>query len=302
MKTPAASSKDHFAELRTKIQEAHVLGNLGLALDLCHRAVAWAGENGSREDQHLAFCNQGEILINMGEGERAIGGLKKILLSSTDPTNRFLASYSISEYHLLKNETDRGLFYARLALDHAKNTDDRGYEAGAEAQIAGLHLLGSYFEEACAGFQRALDVLPEEPRIDRAINLANLGSCKVNQGNLEAGLENLYDGMRMMLELDAEIWTRFPHAGISFAYLETDDWRQARVHAASALELCEAYGTPAQIKKSIYLLGEAEKLGGNDLAAFDLFQRLQEEFYPDQPQIIDFLMTTDVKKLINLMV
>ncbi|MCP3957663.1 MAG: hypothetical protein GY719_07390 [bacterium] len=302
MKTRATDSEQYFAELRKQIQEAHALGDLDRALQLCNRAVAWAAEHGSQEDRHLAQCNQGEILINLGEGERAIGELKKILLSSTDSTHRFLASYSISEYHLLKSEVDRGLFYARLALGHAKNAGGNGFEAGAEGQIAGLQLLGSYFEDAGASFQRALDLLPEQPRIDRAIYRANLGYCQVVQGEVDAGLANLFDGMRLMRELGAEAWTRFPHIGISYAYLEKGDWEKAKKHAKAALELSEASGTPAQIKNSIYLLGEAEKLGGDEIAACDLFLRLQEEFYPDEPHITDFLMATDIKKLINLMV
>ena len=295
-------SHQHFQALREKARLEVEKENFVAALELCQQAVDWARDHGDRESLDLALCGRGEILINQGEGEQAIGELKKILLSSSNQTNRFLASYSISEYHLLRNEIDRGLFYARLALGHAKKAQGNGFEAGAEGQIAGLELLGSYFEEACDSFRRALDLLPEEPRIDRAIYRANLGYCQVVQGDLDPGLANLFDGLQMMRELGADTWTRFPHIGISYAYLEKGDWEKAREHAAAALELSEASGTAAQIKNSIYLLGEAAKLGGNEIAAFDLFQRLQEEFYPDEPHITDFLMATDIRKLINLMV
>ena len=302
MSPRSEASREHFQALREQARVEVGKGDFEAALELCQQAVDWARVHGDRETLDLARCGRAEILISQGDGEQVIGDLKKILLSSSNSTNRFLASYSISEYHLLRNEIDRGIFYARLALGHSKNTSDNGFEAGAEGQIAGLQLLGSYFEDACSSFQRALDLLPEEPRIDRAIYRANLGYCQVVQGDLDDGLENLFDGMQLMRDLDAEAWTRFPHIGISYAYLEKGDWQKARTHAASALELSEVSGTPAQIKNSIYLLGEAEKLGGNEIAAFDLFQRLQEEFYPDEPHITDFLMTTDIKKMINLMV
>ncbi|MEM7350439.1 MAG: hypothetical protein AAF657_06510, partial [Acidobacteriota bacterium] len=56
-----------------------------------------------------------------------------------------------------------------------------------------------------------------------------------------------------------------------------------------------------QVKNALYLLGESEKLSGNEFQAHRHFTRLQREFYPDDPVIPDFLMATDVRKLINLM-
>ena len=107
--------------------------------------------------------------------------------------------------------------------------------------------------------------------------------------------------MRTTLKHKASAWEMFPRLGLSFAYLEIDRPERAVIHARRGLDLAEQAGVQAQMKNALYLLGEAEKLSGNEPEAHLYFTRLQEEFYPQDPVIPDFLMVTDVRKLINLM-
>ena len=55
------------------------------------------------------------------------------------------------------------------------------------------------------------------------------------------------------------------------------------------------------IKKCLYLLGEAEKLAGDEDAAYARFVSLQEH-YPDTPNLPELLMGIETHKLINLWV
>ena len=91
------------------------------------------------------------------------------------------------------------------------------------------------------------------------------------------------------------------HVGLAYGYLEIDRPRRARDHARRGLRLAEEVEIPWQIKNALYLLGESEKLSGNEVMAHRHFSRLQQDFYPEDPVIPDFLMATDVRKLINLM-
>lgn len=294
-------SPQHFATLRERIRQSVEAGNLSRALEDCREAVVWAREYGTRREIDLALCSRAEIQIQQGDGQQAVRDLRKILLGSSCPENSFRAAYSVSEHHRQVGENERSLFYARLALSHAAKADDPRLEASARHQVGLLEGSDSYFGEASENLQRALSLFPKSCRMERAMCLSSLGYCQVLLGELEIGLENLFESLRRFHALGAEAVTRFPHAGISHAYLESEEIPLARCHAAASLRLCREAGTPVEVKNALYLLGEAEKLSHNEDEAFEVFQELQRRFYPDEPHIIDYLMATDCRKLINLM-
>ncbi len=277
------------------------LGHFQTALELCERAIERAKATGEDTALDRALCNHASILVAQGSGEPVVGRLRKILLSSLVPVNRFLAAYNLSRYHELRRETERGLFYARLALGHAEKTDQQSHVASAQNQIGNLQLIDCHFAEACATYQKALELLSDEPTTDRALMVANVGYCEVVLGHHREGFRHLFASLRMMRGLGVRVWELMPHLGLSYAYLEIQKIGPARRHAARGLELAEETACKEHIMNALYLLGESEKLHGNELAAYEHFNRLQREYYPEEPFIADFLMTTDIRKLINLM-
>jgi hypothetical protein len=62
-----------------------------------------------------------------------------------------------------------------------------------------------------------------------------------------------------------------------------------------------AEGHDEWVKNALFLLGEAEKLWGHTLDAYEHFSELQSRFYPNEPFIVSLLMTTDIRGMINLM-
>lgn len=300
MQPPSIDSASFFESARQKIRENVDRGELESALVLCDEAVERARERGDREILDQMLCNRGGILIALGQGQRAVGELRRILLGSASPANRFQAAYDISQHHERKGETERSLFYARLALDHARKSGVAEFEAGAHNRLANLQMLDSAFDDACSSYRRALG-LRTVPCLERALALSNLGYCQAVQGRLGDGFGKLFASLRMMRRLDARRWTRFPHLGLSYAYLEIERPERALRHASAALALSETAAASEQIKSSLYLLGESQKLCGDEEAAYQAFERLQDEFYPEEHFIIDLLMSTDIRKLINVM-
>ncbi len=289
------------AEFRHKVREEVHLGRLASALALCDEAARQAEDLGHSELRDLAICNRGSILVNQSKGDEVVRDLRKILLRSSSADNSFLAAYAVSQYHELRGEKDRSLFYARLALSHGENSDLPEFTAFGYNRIANLLMLDSYFEEACGHYEKALELLPGDQDLDRALLFSNKGYCQTVLGDFNRGLKCLFKSLDLIRQKGAEAWERFPRLGLSFAYIELGRWDQARFHGRRALQQSEATQSVEQIKNSLYLLGEAEKLAGNDSAAYEHFERLQAEFYVDKPYIIDFLMATDIRKLINLM-
>lgn len=290
-----------FEELKREARTAIDRGHWDAALALYERTIAWAEAHGDKDACDMEHCNRSSILVAQGRGESVISELRKILLSSSNPEICHIAANNVSRFHEMRNQNQRGLFYARLSLDHARRTGKPESVARSQNQIGLLLVRDSYFEEARDCFGEALELLPQEPSRDSAIILYNLGYCHSVLGDVQLGFSRLFRSLRILKRHRGEVWELYPRLGLAYAYLEVERPVRAAVHARRGLLLAEDAGITWQVKNALYLLGESEKLSGDEIQAHRTFTRLQQEFYPEDPVIPDFLMATDVRKLINLM-
>lgn len=292
-------SSQSLESLRASAREEANLGHFQTALALNEEVIARAQAHGDQEALDMARCNRGGLLIIQDRGGEAAGELRQILLRSTVPANCFLAAFNLSRLHELQRQTDRSLFYARLALGHAKAAHRRDFLILGYNQIGNLQLIDCRFEPACESYQEALR-LSAAASPERALTLSNLGYCRTVLGRHREAFGQLFASLRLMRRLRSD-WEMLPRMGLSYAYLDLRKPHHARKHASRALRLADTANNREHIMNSLYLLGESEKLLGDELAAYEHFHRLQRDFYPEQPFVADFLMATDIRQLINLM-
>ena len=298
------ASYAYFEDLRRRAREGINQGHWETALRLCEQAVAWAREHGDRDDLDLAYCNQGSILVAQGQGGRMVEKMRKILLSSSRPEICYQAAFNVSRHHEDRKEIERGLFYAKVCLQHAARTGDPEPVARAHNQIGHLQMRDSYFEQARDSYRKALantlrSACPSST--DETCVRANLGYCRILLGDLEDGFSELFRSLRIARRLHGELWELWPRLGLGYAYLEIDRPRRAREHTRKALILAETSQFQWHVKNALYLLGDSEKLCGDEMAAHRCFSRLQRDFFPDDPIIPELLMNTDIRPLLNLM-
>lgn len=301
---PASALHDeHFLSLREQIKSHVHQGRLDDALGLCEQAVSWAQKRGDRQAADLASCNRASVLVALGRGDEVLRELQGILLRSQDPANRFTAAYDIAQIFDLKQNFSKSLFYARLALENALKTANQECIAHAHNRVANVLVAESYFEEALSHYLDALTANPANALMDRIMLLANAGYCQVVLGQYRHGFDCLFRGLRAMRRIAATEPGRLSrlHLSLSFGYLELGKYLSARAHAAKALACAENGADSELVKKSLYLLGEAIKLTGDDWQAYRCFARLRDEFFPDNRGLADMLMATETHKLINLM-
>ncbi|MEM9556386.1 MAG: hypothetical protein AAGC60_19170 [Acidobacteriota bacterium] len=295
-------ARERIAELRDRITRDVGLGRLEVALERCDEAIDLAHTADLGDEADLVFCIRSGIQIARGEGEGVVAPLRRILMASTSRLNRFQAAYTVSQFHDAEKDSEKSLFYAKQALRYAEELDDPSVLGRAFNRLGNLLTLDSYFDEAAEHYRRALDLQSSEDGVERAIMLSNLGYCSTVLGHLREGLDQLIASLRMLRRLHADRWSHLPHLGLSYACLELGRVRSARRHAREALRRAErnqAYDPHA--KNALYLLGEAEKQLGDDVAAYERFAELQRRFYAEQPFVVDVLMATDIRKMINLM-
>ncbi len=300
MKRPQDTSIETFESLRRRGYQQVNQGLLEEALATYGEALEWAECHGDERCVDLAFCNRAAILVAQGDGRQLVGPLRCILLRSSDATVRHLAAYNVSLFYELVEDRQKGLFYARLALDHAKKAGTSEFIARSHNRIANTLIVESYFEEAQEHNLRALELLGDEVSLLRVSLLTNTGYCHIVLGHHTAGFEALFRSLRSLRTLDHREWESVVRLDLCYAYLEIGRLDPARRHGLAALRCAERTEDYEQVKNSLYLLGEVAKLAGESLSAYSFFSRLRDEFYPEKQFIADMLMTVDTRQLVNL--
>lgn len=300
MSQTPSTSDEPFDLLRRRGRDLAAHGRFEEALDIFNQASAWVEQHGDAARRDLAFLNRAAVLVAMGRGGEVVGHLRRLLLASADSAHRHLAAYNVSLFYEREKDAEKGLRYGRLALDHAERTESRELIARSHNRIANALIAQSYFSEARDHYLPALEMWADEDSIDRAFILDNLGYCHVVTGSTEAGFRSLFASLRLLRRLGAGQWESFVHLDLCYAYLDLERFDHARRHGLAALRLAEARGQDAQVKNSLYLLGEIAKHDGDRYSAYDYFTRLQDEFYPDNGSIVGMLMAIDARRLINL--
>lgn len=295
--TPGIAEYEELRALGVRAVEA---GNLEEAAGLFERSLELAREHGGQELIDLSVCNHAAPLIELERGDDLVPRLREILMRTADQVGAYMAAYTIARHYELKKNFKKALFYARLARDRGEGTGRRDWLASSHNQIGNTLLAESQLEPACAEYERALALMPEEPTPARARILDNLGYCCVLQRRFRDGFALLYQSLALVRRFAAEGYEISTRIDLCFAHLETGRYRDARRHGERALALATRLGDWGAVKNTLYLLGEAANLSGDVAAARGHFDRLRRDFFPDVAYLADFLLAVDVRKLINL--
>jgi tetratricopeptide (TPR) repeat protein len=263
-----------------------------------------AQQHGDEDLVDRAFCNQAAVAIALGRAdgraEDPVPRLCAILLRNRSQVNAFLAANHIARACELRRDHVKGLFYARIALERAEALGRAEWLAAAHNQVANLQLADSSFEDAAAGYRRALGLVTQVDSPRQLTYLANLGYCDVVLGRTRDGLALLHRCLRTARRNAWERLEMIARIDLCYGHLELGRFDHAERHGRKGLRLAEAIGETDWVKNALYLLGEAAVLNGAANRAYAWFHELQRRFYPQQTSLPDILLSVDVRKLINL--
>ncbi len=290
---------ERYQQARARAEEALAAGRLEEALSSFDHALELAAATADPELHDKALCNRAAVAIELGRGKQEIPRLRQVLLKAASGESSWLASYTVARAHELDKQFKKGIFYARIALNHAENLDKRDWLAYSHNQLGNLQLAESYPDEAVGHYERALELGAEAPRVWRARILDNLGYCRVLDERHSEGFALLYESLRALRRAGAERYEISTRLDLSYAHLQVGRLGSARRHGERARELAERYDERESLKNALYLIGEAANLAGDEASALATFRELGR-FFPDSPFVPDFLMAIDVRQVINL--
>jgi tetratricopeptide (TPR) repeat protein len=297
---------DHFEAALRQARDAFAEGDLRQAVDLFAAAEAWAREHGTEDQADRAFCNRCAVLIELEEGREQIPGLKRVLLRSRDPMNRYLASYYTAEAYRVDEDWPRALSYARRAHDLAEELGEAAARAASANQRGTIALRSSEFSEAEAAFRAALlccrgDGGPEQGLVSAQVT-DNLGYVRMCQGDLAQGLELCEEARRAMSELGADHFLYETLQDLCYGYILDDQLERAEDCGRHALELAETYGDELIAKNCLFLLSEIAVRRG-DMFGARRFLRELIAHYPEvgvSDEIVEVFLATDLTSVVNL--
>lgn len=290
----------HFDSLCERGRDQVERGRYVEALATYEEALDWSKRYGGRRETDLTSCYRASVLQALGRGEEIMAQMKRVLMASPDPASKYLAAYNVSMCYEDVQDYERGLFYARVACDHAHRGEELRFVVHSLNRLGNTLAAQSQFEEARERYTEALEVVGEKDSLDRAFVLDNLGYCHTVLGETTKGFAAIFAGLRMLRRLSLHTGETQMHLDLCYAYLEIGRLKRAEKHGLIALRGAEKLGDERQMKNGLYLLGDVAKLSGESRSAYAYFSRLQNEFYPDNGMIPHLLMTNDFRQMVNL--
>jgi tetratricopeptide (TPR) repeat protein len=289
-----------FEELRSRGLRAIETGELEEAAECFAAALRLADEQGDPKRIDLALCNWAAAVIELGRGDGEISRLREVLLRNSDQVNCRMAAYDIARYYELKKNYKKALFYARITRDRSEVLGRRDWLASSHNLIGNTLLAECFVEEACAEYEKALELFPPEPSPARGQILDNLGYCRILQRRYAEGYRLLFESLRLLRRFGARRHEISARLDLCFAHLETGRYDHSRRQGLAALDLAESLGDAGSIKNALYLLGEVANLSNDLDTARGYFARLHREFFPDAGYLPEFLLAVDIRRLVNL--
>lgn len=289
-----ASRRDALAHLER--------GEFADALACYDAALASARETADPAFVDWMFVCRAAAAAEVGPAEAELVELKRILLRSRDEQTAFRAAYSSAYVYEQKKDRAKALFYARLARRHASAIGDVRLVSSCENQLGNILAADSRFEEAAEAYRGALRRTEAEAplfSIARAQWTDNLGYCLLSLDRLPEGLALVHDALDTLEREDARGLTVYPLMDLTFGYLKSNRFAEARWFGEEGLSrVAAASDLPAE-KNILYLLGEACHLAGDTPAAQGYFDRLAT-LYPEFKNLRSYLEVFDFRNVINL--
>jgi len=297
--------KKRCEDLLLQAQGALEIGDLEGAHRLATAAEALAAEHGDQDLADRAFCNAVAFAIELDQATEQLPRLKRILLGSRVPRNRFLAAYYTAVAYDLSDEVDKASSYAHRATDLASEIDEPELQARSANLAGNLALRVSDFEDAEACYTQAMAAhrgIAGYHRLMEAQEIDNMGYVLMCTERVDEGVA-LCEKARSILEaMEDRHYLHQVQQDLCYGYLLIEDLDRAQLNGEGALDLAVEVPDPIVVKNCLFLLSEVAVRRGDTFHARRYLRELTTH-YPEvgvSEEIIDVFLATDLTTVVNL--
>jgi tetratricopeptide (TPR) repeat protein len=289
------------ADARTAFEQ----GDLERASDLASAAEALARDAGDGDRADRGLCSHCWYEIQLDRGGDKIALLKQVLLRTSCPTNRFLASYYTAVAYDLADDVERAYSYASRAHELAQKLDDPQWLAGSANLAGNLAIRESNFSRAEKHFRQALGSFPlsdDFQRIMAAQIKDNIGYVQLCAGHLEDGVQLCEEALAELEELAADHYLHTVLQDLCYGHLMNDRLERAQQCGERALQLAIEQNDEPVAKNCLFLLSETAVRRGDSFTARRLLRELVDH-YPEigiSDEIVEVFLSTDLTTVVNL--
>jgi tetratricopeptide (TPR) repeat protein len=231
--------------------------------------------------------------------------LKRILLGSGSPRNRFLAAYYTAVAYDLDDDLAKASSYARRAAELAAELPEPELRARSANLAGNLALREAEFEAAESCYQQALAAHGGRDgyhRLMEAQEKDNLGYVLLCTARIGDGL-SLCEQARETLEAMGDVhYLPQTLQDLCYGYLLNDNLDLAQRCGERALDLAAAAPDPLVVKNCLFLLSEVAVRRGDSFRARRYLRELTTH-YPEvgiSEELIDVFLATDLTTVVNL--
>ena len=260
------------------------------------------------DDERLigwAVANLGSAYVLAGRGQEAISTLAKWLTTSTDPYVSYRLSQNLAAHHRFQRAPDwvsHHKHHSIQSYDHAERSGVFSARACASHELGIVSMAESDFMAARELFNDSLRLLGKQTSPKLAPYLASLGVSLCRGADVSGGLRAFSHSIGIARAAEAPHYELYPRVFVADSLLEMRRPRDAEFHLRIALQLDRfvSVGQPDTPRTILHLLGDALKMQRRAREAFDVFQHLQTNFYPDQEGLAEILMEVDARRRIDV--
>ena len=296
---------DRCETLLLQAQTALERGDFEEAYRLAMEAHQLATEHGAHELADRAYCNAVAFAIELDRAAEHLPGLKRILLGSNNPRNRFLAAYYTAVAYDLEDDLTKASSYAHRAVDLAAEIDEPELHARSANLAGNLALRESNFADAEECYSHAMSAhrgLDGYHRLMEAQEIDNMGYVLMCTDRLEEGIALCEQARRILESLEDRHYLHQILQDLCYGHLLVDNLDRALQHGENALDLAVEVPDPLVVKNCLFLLSEIAVRRGDSFRARRYLRELTTH-YPEvgiSEEIIDVFLATDLTTVVNL--
>lgn len=247
-----------------------------------------------------AYCNWAAVRLENGKPSGLREGLSRTLGQSPDGKARQLSAYYLAILYNCESRYKAAGLYAEMSSRLADSLQE------PQGRASSLHLLGLMrLKDGCltSAGEHLRDSLEISMRagsyLHSLITMSTLGYCLSLAGSLSGSLWMLEEVEDALGIPGWKLYEPSLRLNLGFSYLETGDLEDSIEQGRAALASLDQRGPLGDKKFAYYLLGEAYAQMESDEEAKAWFDILQEEFYPQYPELAETLLDVRTSRWVN---